>query len=54
MPMTVMMRLIGRRVIMIGASCSQDHAAHAKNRKKDIDKPEPEHMAAFEFFERAR
>ncbi len=54
MRMTMMMRLIRRRVIVIRASRSQDRAADAKNRKKDIDKPEPEHMATFEFFERAR
>jgi hypothetical protein len=54
MRMTTMMRLIRRRIVVIGAGCSQNRAGHTKNRKKDIDKSQPERMATFEFFERSR
>jgi hypothetical protein len=54
MRMTMMMRLIRRRVVVIGAGCPQNRAGHTKNRKKDIDKSQPEHMATFKFFERSR
>lgn len=54
MPVTMMMRLVRIRIVVVGAACPKNQAAHAKKRKEAVDKPQPENMATFEFLERAR